>query len=347
MKFKTYQILVAALVFLLLFSMNSFAGNEDKVGTVAAPELLIPVGARDLAMGGSTIAMSSGIESIYWNPAGLAHMSRTATAIVSRLSYIADIDINYVAVAGTFGNFGTLGISIKNVDFGDIPITTEDFPDGTGGFVDPTFFTLGLTYSKLLSDRVSVGFTGRFISENFSEVRVQANGFAFTAGVQYKNLGNIDGLDLGVAVKNIGPQMGFDGSGLLRNAEIQDVTRGTGFVKLEGATDELPSTIEIGLAYTMNIADNSKLLITGMFQNNNFSDDQTKLGAEYEFNDLLYLRGGYDFAPDAADDAFIFGATAGLGVHVEVGGVDIRADYGWRQSDFFDSQNAFSIKLGF
>lgn len=346
MKFKIYQIRVAAIVLLLLFSMTSYAGNKDKAGTVAAPELLIPVGARDLAMGGSTVAMSSGIESIYWNPAGLAHMSGNANAMVSRLTYIADIDINYVALAATFG-IGTLGISIKNMDFGNIPITTEDFPDGTGGFVDPTFFTIGLTYSRLLSDRVSVGFTGRFISENFAEVRVQASGFAFTAGVQYKNLGNIDGLDLGVAVKNIGPQMGFEGSGLLRNAEIQDLTRGTSFVKLEGATDELPSTIEIGLAYTVNIAENSKLLVTGMFQNNNFSDDQTKFGAEYEFNDLLYLRGGYDFAPDAADDAFILGATAGFGVHVEVGGVDIRADYGWRQSDFFDSQNAFSIKFGF
>ena len=56
MKFKIYQIQVAAIVLLLLFSMTSYAGNKDKAGTVAASELLIPVGARDLAMGGSTIA---------------------------------------------------------------------------------------------------------------------------------------------------------------------------------------------------------------------------------------------------------------------------------------------------
>jgi len=344
MKFKSFPILIAVL---LLFSVSAFAGNSDKVGTTAAPELLIPVGARDMAMGGSSIAISSGIESIFWNPAGLAYADRDAVAMVSRLSYLADIDVNYVAIAGTFGNLGTIGLSIKNLDLGDIPITTEDFPDGTGAFVDPTFFTLGLTYSKQLSDRVAIGITGNFISEDLSEVRVRSTGFAFTAGVQYKNLGNLEGVDFGVAVKNIGPQMSYDGSGLLREGEIRDVTRGESFVSLESLSSELPSTIEIGLAYTFDAGEDSKVRVTGMFQNNNFADDETQFGAEYAFRDLFFVRGGYDMAPGADDDAFIFGASFGAGFNLDVGGVNVKADYAWRQSDFFDNQNAFSLRFGF
>jgi hypothetical protein len=347
MKYKITTIFVAALAFVVLFSLNAFAGNKDKVGTVAAAELMIPIGARDLAMGGSTIALSSGIESVFWNPAGLAYSETNASAMFSRLQYIADINMNYVAVAGKFGGFGTVGFSIKSLDLGDIAITTEDFPDGTGGFVSPTFFVLGVHYARNISDRVAVGFTGNFINEDLSEARVKATGFSFSAGVQYKNLANLEGLDFGVAVKNIGPQMGFSGSGLLRNAEVGDVSRGGSFVEIKAASDELPSTIELGLAYTIKAGETSKLVFTGMFQNNNFSDDETSFGGEYSFNNLFFVRGGWNFAPDADEDAYIFGGTLGAGFHVKVGGVAVTADYGWRQTDFFENQNAFSIKLGF
>lgn len=345
LKFKT--ILLAAIGMVLILSVNSMAGNKEKAGTAAAAELLIPIGARDLAMGGSTIATTSGIESIFWNPAGLAYSESNANAMFSRLSYIADIDVNYIAVAGTFSNFGTVGFSIKSLDLGEIPITTEDFPDGTGATVSPTFFVIGAHYAKAISDRVGVGFTINFINEDLAQARLGASGFAFSAGVQYKNLANVSGLDFGVAVKNIGPQMGYSGSGLLRNARVDDATRSGGFVTIQSGNDELPSTIELGLAYTISAGETSKLMVTGMFQNNNFSDDQTKLGAEYNFNNLFFARAGWDMAPDADDNAFIFGASFGVGFKVQVGGLDLTADYGWRQSDLFDNQNAFSLKLGF
>lgn len=347
MKYRINQVCIAALVFLLLFSVASYAGNKDKAGTVAAAELLIPVGARDLAMGGSTVANSHGIESIFWNPAGLAYNESNATAMFSRLTYLAGIDLNYLAVAGTFGGFGTIGFTIKALDFGNIPITTSDQPDGTGGVLSPTFFTLGLHYAKPITDRVAVGVTFNFINEDLSEARVQATGFAFSAGVQYKNLAGFEGLDLGVAVKNIGPQMGYSGSGLLANGNTDDVDRGPGFVELKAASDELPSTIELGLAYRINAGEVSNLRITGLYQNNNFSDDETRFGVEYAFKEMFFVRGGYSVAPDASTDAFIFGPTFGGGVNLKVGGIDVMADYGWRQTDFFDNQNAFSIKLGF
>ena len=47
---------VGLLLFALLTAQPVFAGAGNRVGTGGADELLIPVGTRDIAMGGSTLA---------------------------------------------------------------------------------------------------------------------------------------------------------------------------------------------------------------------------------------------------------------------------------------------------
>ena len=140
------RITKCALLFLVALSLvwdggSVYADGYNRAGTAAAPELLIPVGARDIALGGASIANTSGIESLYWNPAGLARSAVNASAMFSTMSYIADINVNYMAVAARFPKLGTLAFSLKALDVGDIPITTESRPDGTGGTFSPAFFT--------------------------------------------------------------------------------------------------------------------------------------------------------------------------------------------------------------
>ena len=192
---------VLCLTLLFMVSVNGTA-QEQRTGTNAASELLIPVGARAIAMGGGSVATAEGVEAIYWNPAGVARSNYTANAVFSHMTYLADININYVAVAFNFGGLGTLAFSMKALDIGDIPITTEVAPDGTGGLLSPQFITAGLTYSRALTDRISVGGTINLISETLD--RVSASGVAVDIGVQYRDLANVTGLSLGVAVKNLG-----------------------------------------------------------------------------------------------------------------------------------------------
>src|SRR5258706_4415899 len=85
------------------------AGRPDKAGASAAPELLIPVGARSIALGGSSLATVSGIEALYWNPAGLDRSAHGANAMFSHMSYMANIGVEYVAVSNSFAGLGTLG----------------------------------------------------------------------------------------------------------------------------------------------------------------------------------------------------------------------------------------------
>ncbi len=352
--FKLSVIAVALLV--VLAPLTTYAGGENRAGTNAASELLIPVGARDIAMGGSSVATTSGLDAIFWNPAGLARSNRSASAMFSRMNYIADIGIDYVALSAAFEGLGTLGFSIKSVGIGEIAVTDEDNPDGTGQIINPTIVNLGMTYSRLLTDRISVGATATLISERFD--RVSATGFAFTAGVQYSGLANVNGLSVGVVVKNIGPQMKFDGDGLLRQGIVNDVLRPGSFYKVEAASFELPSTIEIGLAYNYTLADDNWLTLNGIFQNNNFDADAYKVGVEYNYANTVFFRGGYNFSERTKDNGIqasggfdktthIFGLTAGAGIKYPLGSLDFGLDYAFRAVQFLEDNHVFTVTLGF
>jgi hypothetical protein len=329
----------------LFLSENMYAGRGDKAGTSAAPELLIPVGGRDIAMGGASLALTSGVDAIYWNPAGLSRTTNSAEALFSHMKYIADIGVDYVAVGVAFEGFGNLGLSLKSLSFGDIEITTADVPEGTGQKFSPTYVTLGLTYSRLLTDRISVGVTTNLITERID--RVSATGVAFNFGVQYSSFANVSGLSIGVAVKNIGGSMTFAGAGLLREATATDNLRPPSFYTIQAQSDELPSTIELGVAYQHKLEEQHVLTLSTVFQNNNMSDDEYKLGAEYGFDNTLFLRGGYDLMQESRPDTRVFGATFGAGVHYTLGGMDFTVDYAYRAVKYLDANHIFSLKLGF
>ena len=105
--------LALALVGLLWSSSQVEAEGRNRVGTSAASQLLIPVGARDMALGGSSAAASTGIEALHWNPAGLASSTSAATILAQTTSYLADMQLNYAAVGANLGSFGHLAVSMK------------------------------------------------------------------------------------------------------------------------------------------------------------------------------------------------------------------------------------------
>ncbi len=332
-----------------LLTLTAQAGNQQSIGSAGASELLIPVGARGIALGGANTELLTGTEAIYYNPAGFGRLDHTVEAEISHMQYIADINVEYIAVGVQAGEFGNLGFSLKSLSFGNIPVTTEQYPDGTGQTYSPTYLNAGITYSKLLTDRISVGVTGTVISEKI--MSTSAAGLAFNVGVQYMNLG-ISGLSLGVVVKNIGPSMTFDGSNLLRQATGTADQRGPQLLKVEAASFQLPSSIEIGVGYQRQIDDRNSFLVGGMFRNNNSQDDEYSVGAEYNFDNTLFVRGGYTFAPQAGQDftgasLYPFDFAAGAGVHYPVGGVDLTFDYTYRHVKYFDPNHTITLRLGF
>jgi hypothetical protein len=348
MKSHIKQAIAFGLLIGLVLLSSANAGDNNRTGTAGAQELLIPVGARDLALGGSSVASTNGVDAIYWNPAGLA-TTTGVEAMFSHLSYIADIGIVYGAVGINAGGFGNLGLSMKSINFGDIPVTTENASDGTGQMYSPTYLVAGVTYARMLNDRISIGATMNIINESI--MSASANALGFDIGVRYDGIGT-PGLNLAVVLKNVGTNISFSGSGLYQTATVSSDLRGQQIYSLVAASAELPSQMEIALAYDYKLDEQNKVSLFGDFENNNYSTDVWKLGAEFSFENLLFFRGGYTFAPNDPVDitgasSYLYDYTLGAGIKYDVGGVNVTFDYAYRHLARMSSNNVMSIKVGF
>jgi len=339
-----FHILTILCLAIMIASVDGIA-SEPRTGTSAAAQLLIPVGARYMAMGGAPISTVEGADAIFWNPAGVDRSAHVADVTFSRMSHIADIGVNYAALRVRFEGLGTLGFSLKAMDIGDIDITTEYAPDGGAGTYSPQFITAGLTYSRLLTDKISIGTTINFVSESVE--RISASGAAFDFGVQYKGLADVEGLSIGVVVKNIGPAIQYRGSGFYKNSQIDQADRGASPLSIVTQKDELPSFITIGLSYDYVVNEQSNVTLSSSYTDDGFSDDTIRYGFEYNFDNTFFIRTGYSLSPDAPDDANIYGLTAGAGFQYKTEKIGLTVDYTYRDVDFFDASNIFTLSFGF
>jgi hypothetical protein len=344
---------IVILCVVLVFGANLYAQEEEslnrRIGSSAATELLIPVGGAGLAMAGSHLATAAGVDAIHWNPAGLARMEHSSEAMLSSMAYIADIRVNYGAVGVRFGEFGTVGVAAKMLNFGDIPLTTNEDPEALQGRTySPNFLTLGLTYSRRFTDAITVGVTFKVISEKI--VRVNGSAIAFDIGVQYHSAGGIPGLNFAIALKNYGPHMKFSGTGLLRRAIATDGLRPEQFYQMTAATYELPSTLEIGMSYVRDLSENLDFAVNGAFINNNMALNSYRVGGQLGFavDELrVYGRAGYEIVPGNDIDEDIFGICFGGGVYYRLGTFDFMLDYAYRQTEYFDDNSLFTLRFGF
>ena len=213
-----------------LFSANfiSFAGNGDRSGQAGAQHLLIDPWARTNGWGTAGVAEVRGLESIFSNIAGIAFVNRTEVGI-TRTQYLsgsgAGISINAFAVVSalrkfdkttkTYKSLGTLGISVFNMGFGDIPVTTVDQPDGTSAIFSPRLNYIGLHYAYSFNQYIKGGIGIKVINESISDL--VSTGIAIDAGVQYVS-GMFNNFKIGVTLKNLGMPTSYSGDGIAMRA---------------------------------------------------------------------------------------------------------------------------------
>jgi hypothetical protein len=328
-----HKIIILMAVLLVVSLSSAYAGNERRIGTAGAQELRIPIGARGTALAGAVLADVAGVESIFWNPAGLAILSGTE-AMFSHQPYFADIDINFVGVATSIEDFGTIGASAKIVSIGDMVETTEQYPDGTGRVFSPSLSVLTLSYARQLTARVSFGITGSFINEKIFEV--SATGAAFDVGFIYNP--EWHGVRVGMAIKNYGPEMSFDGTGFNRSL-------GDRPARPIASPFDLPSSVNLGLSVDFLNSGKSLATVSGNFCSNNYSEDLYQGGIEYAFDNMYFLRGGYSYS-DQKD--YLYGFSFGAGIVVPIAGTDVTFEYSWTETEVFTSNNQyFTGKINF
>ncbi len=262
----------------LVSTLNVSAGNEDRVGSAGASHLLVNPWARSSALADATIANSNGLEATFTNIAGLAFTDKTQIKFnYSNWMGSAGIQFNSAGLAQRISESDVIAISIQSMNFGDIPITTVENPEGNIGFFSPRANVFNLGYAREFSSSIYGGINFKVISENISNMK--ANGIAIDAGIRYVT-GENDQIKFGIALKNVGPVMRFKGDGL-----AQQVTYvSTGYIaslEQRSATFEMPSLLSIGGSYDFIFNEVSKLNLALGFTANSFMNDQYRIGLDY------------------------------------------------------------------
>ena len=309
MKKIFFQHSVWILLIVIIAASVLEAGSKRRRGTAGAQELMIPVSAQSSALAGAYIAGLSGIAAAESNIAGVAAIKGTGEAMFTSLTWFGGVNLSYLGAAGKFGERNIFGMTIKSVDFGDIPVTTAIAPDGTGEYYSPSFINLGFLYARAMTDRIYFGTSVKFISESI--ISTSARGFVMDAGVQYRTSTN--GLQLGVTLRNLGLNMLFTGSNLDEYHQPSGTEPGTPNepMSINLQSFEMPTVLELGIAYGPINLGPGDLKLAASFLNNIFSFDEYRVGAELNLFKILALRGGFVYAydPEAYGQDFVQGTS--------------------------------------
>ena len=333
---------VTALCTCALLAGVARAGTDERLGTGGNSSERILVGAKSVGLDFSNLASTQGVEAMFGNPAGLAAGDAGTEVLFSHANYIADMNLNYVAIAQTMGGLGRVGFTAKVLSIGDIIRTTEDAPDGTGDVLHPTFTTLGLSYAKALTDRVNFGGTVHLISEKV--MSTGATNVSFDFGFQYDT--GVRGVRLGAAMQNFGNQQHFTGEDFDQNLVLpqDDPQSANRTLSLTTSQAELPSLFSGSVSYPVLQGVNA-LTVHGVYQSNSFNVDEFRFGGEYIYRKQFALRLGYKYTSSSDE---IFGLTYGLGVQVPIGSTKMDLDYaGQSVSNFFNDVQHLGLTFRF
>jgi hypothetical protein len=356
---KSWKVLMFStmLLALFIFSAEVQAGSGLRKGTAGATELMIPVGSRGTALGGAFLSSVNGVEALYWNPAGLAASDVNTEVMFSHLKWIGDLDVEYAALSSRLGDFGYMGASFKTVGFGDIEQTTVDDPDGNGTIFSPNYLTFGVTFSRAMTDRILFGMTGKMISEKI--MRESALGVGFDFGLQYVT--GITGLKLGITLMNLGPNMKFDGPDLEHAVTLPGTESGSEeeAIRTTLAGFDLPSYLQMGVSYDYPFNSHHVITAMGSFQNNGYTYDQYNFAVEYNYDNMLFLRGAFTTAYReddvinsdgfvSGDEDYLWGPSFGAGFKFNLTpGTPVSFDYAYRTAEYFDAPQWFTVSAGF
>lgn len=340
---------VILIIMILVFAQAVFGqGEVNKVGTTAANFLKLEVGARAVSLAGAYTAVANDVTALQWNPAGIASLNRISAAYINANLY-ADIKHQFVGVVVPVGLNNFFGFSLNYVDIGKIEKTTVDSPEGTGLFFENYNMAAGISYSRMLTDRVTFGATGRWVQEQIWEQK--ATGFSADIGIIFSP--NVSGLKIGMSITNFGPDMTMDNGPLTTfSYEPRDGMDGVGNRDLDAQFQveqyPLPISFQLGAAVDVMGANSSFVAnrsnrISMIFEVNDSFDNEmrAKYGMEYEWRRILALRAGYKQNYDLATFSF------GGGLKIPVRGMDLRFDYGMADYGDLGYVHVTAIQIGF
>ncbi len=323
---------------LFVVSFGEFYAQNPNLGSAGAQFLQIPVGARAEAMGGAVIGLIDDASSIFWNPAGIVKVNNVQ-AHFSYMNWFDLFDFNSASIVYNAGDLGTFGASMVLFTTGEMEITTEENPNGTGRFFDAGDLALGVSYARYLTDRFNVGVTIKYIRQQIWNE--SASGFAFDIGTQYRL--DFQNLTIAMAMTNFGADLQFDGPDLDFTYRKDDAFPLSRLVPSRLSTEEypLPLNFQVGIALDIFEYDFVKMRGAIDVTHPNDNAERAQFGTEFSFFDRFFVRAGYKYNYD--DQDFSFGA----GANVPLGSTAVYFDYAYSVYDILPSVHRISVNLSF
>ncbi len=287
------------IVGLLMWTPSSWAFT--KVGTTVATFLKLGTDARAMAMGNAYVAVSTGPESFYWNPAGSAWSPITA-AKMGYTQWFAGIRLLDVSAMTPVNRYAVVGIGIMSVNSGLMEVTTLEHPDGTGRMFSYTGTAVALYASQRVYSRLSVGGAVKWIEEGIDHST--AAGFAMDFGLRFD--AGWHGLVLAMGFSNFGERLRMNGENLKIQVDPNPEFGGNPEANARLVTSDwaLPTQFRVGLAWYPLEGVPWLVAIDGVHPSDH--EERIHVGMEYPLGPLA-LRWGYQFRSDVGGLTFGFG----------------------------------------
>ena len=325
-----------------LILMNSLQSQSvSKVATTASQFLKIGVSSRALSMGGAFTAIADDVSALYWNPAGIAGLSKVQV-LFDHTEWFQDIDYEYVGGLINLGTYGSIGATISYLHMKEMEVTTTHQPEGTGESFNAGCYSATLTYGKRITDKFSLGITSKYVNEFI--YNSSASGFAMDIGTKYST--QVEGLTLGMSISNFGTKMQMSGRDLIIQTDLDPTLESDPeHVNAYLDTDkfDLPLLFRFGIAYKFPFLYRNLNVTLAVDANHpNDNTESLNIGTEINIANVAFVRGGIQhlFQRDI-EEKF----TLGAGINIHWGGVTVIVDYAYHEFGRLGSPQKITISL--
>ena len=315
-------------------------GAEIRVGQVGFRFLENPVSAEAIGRGGLGMVMLRNSNTVYWNPAGLGWLESKVDMNANYTKGIADIDRHSFVGAYRYRNI-TLALDYFSVDYGVLSGTRRaNTPEGfveTGEFF-PQASVFGISLGQKVSHRFSYGIRLKSAYQNLGDAYVAPTGTdvddeGFDGLIKPKTY------DLRVAILDVGAIYDFQLHGIRFGAAINNISKEVKYVD-----NSFPLPFSVNFALSVNplsflpVDMNARSLNLGIeVSRPRDFDERVRVGAEYNYHDLLIARVGYMGNYDER------GITLGGGFRKKITNYEMRVDYAYQDFGIFNGTHTFSI----
>lgn len=301
---------------LILFLLFPFAAisQYDRPGSSDAQFLKIGVSPRGTAMGDAYISIVQGAEATYYNSAALPWTKGT-DVIFNHTQWFAGIKHEFAAGTMNFGDLGSLGLSFTGLYTDEMKVTTPLQPEGTGETFYAGNYRFGLSYARHLTDRVTFGVTSSYIAMSlYKDFSVSA----VSVDIATMYISDFRNFRFGMQISNFG-------------SNIQYVNE----------SYPLPTSFTFGFSLNAVEAETHTLLFSFSAVKPNEGRPIAQAGLEWNYSNMLFLRGGYKFGQAVTNYSF------GAGARTNLEGYDLRIDYSYSNFLLLGASNRIGIGINF